>query len=72
MKDLALDRATLERPPHHGLEPVEPRPEQRVQARREVEGVEVAREHAPAAVDAEHALVHEHGHELLDEQRIAT
>ena len=72
VEDLALDRATLERGAGLGLEPVEARAEERVQARREGERVEVALEGADALLQEQRALVHEHRDELLDEERIAT
>ena len=72
VEDLALDRATLERGACLGLEPVEARAEERVQARREGERVEVALEGADAVLHAQHALVHEHRDELLDEEGVAT
>ena len=61
----------LERVAGACLEPVETCAEQRVQARGQLDRLELAVEHPAPVLLAQHALVEEHRHQLLREQRVA-
>ena len=71
VEDFALDRAPRERRARITVEAVEPSAEQPVQARRQRERIQVARQRADAARLAQHALVEEHRDQLLGEQRVS-
>ena len=70
VEDLALDRAPFERCACAGLERVEARAEECVEARRQGERVEVAEQARAAVIRPEDALVTEHRDELLEEERV--